>query len=73
MVDDVRTMATRLLTMKEASEILRVEVKAVQRWCKEGIVKSYRINASGHRLVSESSVKALAAGIAAGDGLARSS
>jgi len=50
----------KLYTMKEASKLLGVHVKTIQRWDKEGKIRCVR-TVGGKRRVPESEIKRISA------------
>jgi|Deesub1362A_J573_1020465.scaffolds.fasta_scaffold04681_2 excisionase family DNA binding protein len=45
----------RLLTLKEASEILNVHINTLRRWDREGIIRTVRLP-NGYRRIPESEI-----------------
>ena len=51
--------ATRMLTVGEVCALLNVHGNTIRRWCRQGIVKSYRAGAKGQRRFKPEDVAAL--------------
>lgn len=49
----------KLLTIKQASEILNVHVETLRRWDKRGKLKAIRVNERGDRRYDPSDIKAI--------------
>jgi excisionase family DNA binding protein len=55
---DKYTTRNKLLTTREAAEILNVHENTVRRWCDRGIFTYYQISTRGDRRLSKNEVKA---------------
>jgi excisionase family DNA binding protein len=53
----------KLLTTKQAAQILNVHENTVRRWSKRGIIKSYRIGSRSDRRFAEADINTLNARI----------
>lgn len=56
-----------LLTIGEASEILRVHSNTLRRWCERGLIRTYRIGPRRDRRFRAEDIQALFAGRAERD------
>ena len=59
MVTHIHVAVPRLLTTKQAAEILNVHENTVRRWSERGIIKPYRIGPRADRRFTESEIYAL--------------
>jgi excisionase family DNA binding protein len=49
MMTDIKNQLPKLLTIKQAAEILNVHTETLRRWDKDGKLKAVRINKRGDR------------------------
>ena len=59
MVAYIHTARPRLLTTRQAAQILNVHENTVRRWSERGIIKHYRIGPRSDRRFTEAEVNAL--------------
>ena len=53
------TQETKLITIREAAEMLGVHQETLRRWDNEGKLKAVRVGERGHRKYSLASIKTL--------------
>lgn len=51
--------ATRMLTVREVCQLLNVHSNTLRRWCRQGLVRSYRATARSQRRFRPEDVAAL--------------
>jgi len=54
MVTQLNIIRPKLLTTRQAAEILNVHENTIRRWSEKGIIKSYRIGPRADRRFTES-------------------
>lgn len=54
-----RTTLPKLLTIRQATEILNVHVETLRRWDKSGKLKAIRINERGDRCYNPKDIEAI--------------
>ncbi len=59
MVTQLNIIRPKLLTTRQAAEILNVHENTIRRWSEKGIIKSYRIGPRADRRFTESDIIAL--------------
>jgi excisionase family DNA binding protein len=58
----------KLLTIKEAAQVLHVHENTLRRWCDHGVIPAIRICSRGDRRIYESSVDKLLSQMQSNDG-----
>jgi len=59
MLTQLNIIRPKLLTTRQAAEILNVHENTIRRWSEKGIIKSYRIGPRADRRFTESELVAL--------------
>jgi excisionase family DNA binding protein len=54
--NDIRDIASPLLTVGEASKLLHIHANTIRRWADSGLIESYRISCRGDRRFKKSDI-----------------